>query len=337
MPGDTVSTAQGFAPATSMPAPSTSDKPLPDIAKRGDAVSQRPVFTLLAPMPASLNMVSGAAVNGVFYVVGGHDGTRDGNDFNAYHPETNTWSALKPLPEWRYQSSGAVSMRGKLNLVGGWDNQPGSRLPHNTVFDFDPVLNSWGLASTMPTLSAGGASAQINGKLYVTTSQNGYSNPAYVHTLHVWDPSGRSWAELRGSTVVHLTPASGVIANKFYIVGGGDGTGAITDVLEAYDPSANSWKVLASMPDPRTGAAGAVVNGKLYVIGGNAAAGLTNAVSVYDPSTDSWSSSAPMPSARSGMACGVIGNTVYLAGGSDATGTLNTLESMSVPAARRRE
>ncbi len=272
-------------------------------------------------------------MRGVFLVIGGHDGNRDGNEFNAYHPETNTWTALQPLPDWRYQSSGAVSMRGRLYLVGGWDNREGSRLPHDEVFEYDPATGVWAVAATLPTLSGGGASGVINGKLYVLTAQNGYSTPAYVHTLHVWSPRDDSWKELRGSTVIHVTPASGVIDNKLYVVGGqnGDGTGAITDVLEAYDPATDAWTVLAPMPDPTNGAAGAVINGLLYVIGGNTGSGDTNAVSVYDPATDSWSRSTPMPSARCSMASGVIGNTAYLAGGRNASWSLSTLESMRVP------
>ncbi|MBK9471256.1 MAG: TIR domain-containing protein [bacterium] len=292
-----------------------------------------PVFSALAPMPTPLSMVSGTAVRGVFLVIGGHDGNRDGNEFNAYHPETNTWTALQPLPDWRYQSSGAVAMRGRLYLVGGWDNREGSRLPHDDVFEYDPATGVWAVATTLPTLSGGGASGVINGKLYVLTAQNGYSTPAYVHTLHVWSPRDDSWKELRGSTVIHVTPASGVIDNKLYVVGGqnGDGTGAITDVLEAYDPATDAWTVLAPMPDPTNGAAGAVINGLLYVIGGNTGSGDTNAVSVYDPATDSWSRSTPMPSARCSMASGVIGNTAYLAGGRNASWSLSTLESMRVP------
>jgi N-acetylneuraminic acid mutarotase len=292
-----------------------------------------PVFAPLAPMPAALSMVSGTAVRGVFLVMGGHDGIRDGNDFNAYHPETNTWTALQPLPDWRYQTSGAVAMRGRLYLVGGWDNRVGSRLPHDEVFEYDPASGTWDVATKLPLLSAGGASGVINGMLYVLTSQNGYSDPPYVHTLHVWHPLNDSWKELRGSTVVHVTPASGVIANKLYVVGGGSGasTGALTDVLEVYDPATDTWTVLAPMPDPTNGAAGAVVDGRLYVIGGRTASGISNAVSVYDPATDSWSRSAPMSAARAEMACGVIGNIAYLAGGSDSSGTLSALESMRVP------
>lgn len=294
----------------------------------GQPEEAAPVYTSLAPMPTPLSMVSGTAVRGVFMVAGGHDGTRDGNEFSAYHPESNTWTALQPLPDWRYQSSGAVAMRGRLYLVGGWDNRQGSRLPHSEVYEYDPVPGTWSIASRMPTLSAGGASGVMNGMLYVLTSQNGHSDPPCVHTLHVWNPLDDTWKELKGSTVVHVTPASGVIANKLYIAGGGDGLGGTTDVLEAYDPATNAWTVLAPMPEPRNGAAGAVIDGLFYVFGGETESGVTNAVSVYDPETNAWSRSAPLPTPRTTMACGAIGNTAFLAGGSNASGTLNSLVSM---------
>jgi hypothetical protein len=291
------------------------------------------IFSALAPLPAARMMAAGAAVNGIVYVAGGQDGSHDRAELYGYSPGTNSWSTLAPMPGGRYQGSGAATINGRLYVVGGWDNTS-TWLPHNTLFEYNPATNSWATRAAMPTLSAGGACGVVNGKLYVTTAQNGYSGTAKL--LHVWDPVADAWTSLPSSASAHSTPAAGVIGGKFYVVGGGDGVGGISSTLEAYDPAANAWTTLAPMPEPRTGASGTVANGKLYVIGGSTASGISTAVSVYDPVSNSWSNDVPMTAARSLMASGMVGNNVYLAGGSDAAGNaLTTVESMSpvVPSA----
>jgi N-acetylneuraminic acid mutarotase len=64
-------------------------------------------------------------------------------------------------------------------------------------------------------------------------------------------------------------PASGVINDKIYVIGGAIGsvTGAIS-TNEEYDPASNIWASMASMPTNRWNAGAGVVNGKIYIIGG---------------------------------------------------------------------
>jgi len=168
----------------------------------------------------------------------------------------------------------------------------------------------------LPMRTGGGASGVIAGKLYVTTSDNGYSTSNEARRfLHVYDPVRNFWRALAPSPSVHRTAVvGGAIAGRFYVVGGEWGNRIQLDV---YDPAVNLWTPKASSPTSRIQMAGAVQNGKLYVLGGitNAASLPVAVVESYDPATDAWTSEAPLPTARTGLGAAVVDDTLYAVGG----------------------
>ena len=75
-------------------------------------------------------------------------------------------------------------------------------------------------------------------------------------------------------------------------------TGASTAIVEAYDPQANRWELLAPLDFPRTlHTAVLMSDGRVLVTGGMA--GTRNeriALStIYDPTTNAWTSAAALP------------------------------------------
>jgi len=75
-----------------------------------------------------------------------------------------------------------------------------------------------------------------------------------------------------------------------------------TDIVEVYDPGANTWSSVARMPGPRHGLVLLAVQGMLVAAGGaadgSAPATPTNSTFVYDPALDRWGTNAPMPEPR---------------------------------------
>jgi hypothetical protein len=108
--------------------------------------------------------------------------------------------------------------------------------------------------------------------------------------------------------------AAGVVNGVLYAVGGPGSTGQL---VEAYDPSTNTWTTKAPMPTARHGLAAGVVNGVLYAVGGaNFSSGIAvQTVEAYDPSTNTWTTKAPMSTARYGLAAGVVNGVLYAVGG----------------------
>jgi N-acetylneuraminic acid mutarotase len=113
-----------------------------------------------------------------------------------------------------------------------------------------------------------------------------------------------------------------VINDKLYVAGGLNGTGALTKVLEVYDPVANTWTTLAHMPAAVQFPASVALNGKLYVFGGNNGTSDVATVQVYDPHKNQWRILSSLPSALSGSSGVVVYGLAFMEGG-DGSGTTN--------------
>ncbi len=125
---------------------------------------------------------------------------------------------------------------------------------------------------------------------------------------------------------VGLQPGVGVVNGILYAVGGFTATGFGPNTNEAYDPTTDSWTVLAAPPGIPVGAdAGnnvAVVSGIVYLIGGNASGSCTDANVAYNPLTNVWVVKASMPTPRCGVAVVADSGFIYAIGGTDTSGSI---------------
>jgi N-acetylneuraminic acid mutarotase len=102
------------------------------------------------------------------------------------------------------------------------------------------------------------------------------------------------------------------------VIGGYTDTGSLVNTVEAYDPSADTWTEVASVPARLHHANAAVVDSKIYILGfltrGFAPSGRCF---VYDPAEDAWTEISSMPSGteRGSSAIAAIDGDIYLAGG----------------------
>ena len=73
-----------------------------------------------APLPTGRSSVAGAALAGMFVVIGGEDGAENRvyDEVDAYDPGTDSWTALTPLPQ-PMQGIGAAVTDGQLFVPGG--------------------------------------------------------------------------------------------------------------------------------------------------------------------------------------------------------------------------
>jgi N-acetylneuraminic acid mutarotase len=112
---------------------------------------------------------------------------------------------------------------------------------------------------------------------------------------------------------------------RLYAIGGRDANGDPTDVAERYDAVADTWTVLAPLPEPRDHAA-AVYDGEghILVIGGAGVSGNPQtSVFSYDLANGIWSTIASQPTALQGQAAVLGANgRAYVLGGS--TGSSET-------------
>jgi N-acetylneuraminic acid mutarotase len=116
--------------------------------------------------------------------------------------------------------------------------------------------------------------------------------------------------------------AAALLDGKIYVVGGKTKT-ELTDVVEAYDPSLDTWNTNVSpLPFPMDHVGLDAYNGKLYLVGGfiepdeGPHRRATNSLFIYDPLKNEWEDGKPMPTARAGLTAKFIDGILYAIGGS---------------------
>nr|MBA2475413.1 Ig-like domain-containing protein [Actinomycetota bacterium] len=124
--------------------------------------------------------------------------------------------------------------------------------------------------------------------------------------------SSGAW-EVRAPSGPARQEVSYVQANgKLYLAGG-------STAHEVYDPAANAWTPIASLPANLDHIQAVEVGGLVYYVGGLTAwpGPHVNTVYVYNPATDAFTQGTPMPSGRGRGAGGVAvyNGKIYVAGG----------------------
>lgn len=203
--------------------------------------------------------------NGKGYVGTGFDGTTMYNDFFAYNPATNTWSASGAIPIMpgtpRYDA--AAFAIGNIGYVGtGYDNSY-----QNDFYRYDAVANTWSSANStgaarMPNLAGSKRKAAtawtLNGKGYICA---GINSGTTVNELWEFNPAQGlygTWNTKRALTnktdssfddlytgIVRENGIAMVINNQVFLMSGDNGSALTSTWL--WDPINDQWTVQQPM------------------------------------------------------------------------------------------
>ena len=155
--------------------------------------------------------------------------------------------------------------------------------------------------------------------------------------VKVIDSSGRESVEpatvtawsLKSSSLIGTYSSAAVGYNgKIYRFGGytdTTGTITITNAVEVYDPSTDSWTNVSPMPTSRANLTAAEAGGSIYVIGGYSGTSDLNTVEAYDPSANAWTTKASLPEALSYAKAVSLNGKVYVTGGLNGSNARNVL------------
>ena len=217
-----------------------------------------------------------------------------------------SWQTLAPMPTARQELASAV-LNGKIYAIGGYDS---SGTPTNIVEVYDPATNTWSSAHPIPRALHHNSAAVAAGKLY---SFGGPSTQVFVY-----DELNDSWSAVASMLFFQvLSPAVGVFNDKIYVAGGVSGGRGNTkqNLVEVYDPVANTWTALQRMRVGRNHCGGAFIDGKFYVVGGRRRVLALDANEVYDPQTNTWMPQAPLPTPRAGIGVAAVNGELFVFGG----------------------
>src|ERR1700682_4856789 len=125
-------------------------------------------------------------------------------------------------------------------------------------------------------------------------------------------PANAAWKPMATPPVPTSSAAAESINGIIYVAGGAS-VSAKNSTLQAFNPTTNTWTILASMPltlYQGDGAGG--INSQLYVAGGWNASLPTNVLLRYDPPSNTWTSLAGMSHWSACGATGVIDSKLYV-------------------------
>lgn len=216
--------------------------------------------------------------DGRVLVVGGNIGN---GQFTArveiFDPQTNVWSEAQPLPAERADHTALLLKNGRVLVAGGQTDANG--LAGGDALLYDPQADTWTATAPMvkpriwaqPALLADGRVLVAGGMTLEDMPANTFSASA-----EVYDPASNAWsaagfmAQPRYSHFLFPLPDGQVVA----FGGARDGDccwngDSFVREIEIYDPTANLWRVVGELPQPRAqAAAAALLDGCIWLSGG---------------------------------------------------------------------
>ena len=229
-------------------------------------------------------------------------------------PSPSPFASPPPQPPQRAEPSlpapveetAAATAEGNLYVLGGF-NAAGASL--SSVYVFDGT--GWREGPSLPLPVDHPSAASLGGYVYLA---GGHSNGRDSARLFRLD--GEEWTELAPMHFARGGHALVGLGGRLYALGGNTTRGNVAAV-EAYDPIANTWTVVASLPSPRNHISGFAAGGTVCVAGGRSPT--IARVDCLDPGSLAWSPlpDLPQPTSGGGALAFDDGDVVVL-GGEDA-------------------
>jgi hypothetical protein len=122
----------------------------------------------------------------------------------------------------------------------------------------------------MPTTLSAYAAAVFEGKLFIF---GGWNGTAYVALTYAYDPERDEWSERTRMPTPRGLAGATVAGDRIYVIGGTDGQ-RLLSVNEAFTPAQDDidgqpWRVLAPLPDGRSGLGVVALADTIHALGGD--------------------------------------------------------------------
>lgn len=275
--------------------------------------TRKPVWELRTNVPVALYDSTSSVLNGIIYVLGGHNMTSSVMNGKGYRYDyiNDTWSTCKGIAR-----IGATSnvINGKLYFTGGDSGSGTSVTDAHSMYD--ETTDTWTTKAALLTRMSMATSCVINNLLYVVSGRTYNYNTRQNNQCY--DASTNTWSNKTNITVQTFNATSAVHNNKMYVIGGYHGK-----TIPIYDPSTDTWTNAASIPTSGQKGCAQEFNDKIYVFG------CGNDTQCYDPITNKWTTldKYPMKTPVYFAASSIIDGCIFCIGGrllSDGTYSKDT-------------
>lgn len=166
-----------------------------------------------------------------------------------------------------------AKVNGKIYVFGGASGD--ELVSMNVVQEYDPQTNKWITKAIMPLPRYSSTVSVVNDKIYIFggSKVGGFVPPEPVATVDMYDPKTDTWTkDITQMPTPRWALSSSVISGKIYVIGGFDNNQRGTNIVEVYDPIANTWIQKSNMPTARGMHSISITDGKIYAIGGGPSA-----------------------------------------------------------------
>ena len=233
-------------------------------------------WTRRKDMPTRLTHLNPAIDGNTLWLAGGFKGKHPGpvsDEVWRYDVASDAWASGPPLPEPR--AGGGLAVVGReLHYFGGYKADRDANAGDHWSLPLDGG-KAWRREADLPDPRGHVSSAVLDGKLYALGGDHGHDiTQIDVDSCHRFDPAAKTWAAIaslpdgrshfESSTIVHR--------GRIVIVGGRCNSsrpprGVVGDILE-YEPGADRWRVLGTLPEKVLAPSAAILSGRLVVTGG---------------------------------------------------------------------
>jgi len=227
------------------------------------------------PLQVPMSSQSSHAVNGKIYVFA------DGSSATTYvfDPAISKWRMRAAMPENRGTSLSAES-NGLILFL--WSQQFRTWTKGLVYY---PESDRWLYITPMPsntpgrnrTLAGYGGSFFLLGGWLQGIGERIYKSECYRVDVQ---PIGFEdlWSKITAMPTGRAYATAATVNGKIYVMGGRNSKGDL-DLVEQYDPVADTWETKTPMPMPSDILQSVVANGKIYVI-------MSQRIYEYDPALD---------------------------------------------------
>ena len=232
--------------------------------------------TSLTPIPESRVMIGdySCVLEDRIYVIGG--GEKQGEDseissrVDLYDPGSDRWHSRQELP-LPLTGIGVCSLNGQVYVTGGMSD---SYLSRNSVYRYDPVMDSWTRVADMLNPRYRHIAVEVDGKMYAIGGINNNSSPSGLKSAEVYDPASDSWAPLSPAPTQICEMASCVVGGEIYLLGGRESirAGILPNILK-YNTGLDIWTMIDEIPGKLYQASASVIGRNIYLFGGSGARG----------------------------------------------------------------
>jgi len=265
---------------------------------------------------------SSTVLDGKIYAIGGIGGNNLGlgglDSVESYDPANDTWTLESKMSVPRVDAS-AVSLNGKIYVMGGFDNLIGRSTFYDSMEVYDPATKTWSSKAKMPELRCDHEAVALNGYIYVIGGSKAVYNSAtgqykieMTDKVLRYNPSTDTWSTVGSISTARREFGAAVANGKIYIIGGYDASDKLTASIEEYNPSNDTWTTKNPMPVASALFGTATTNDKIYVIGG---VGNNGSFREYDPVTETWTDKGEYPFAGERHKAEIVDSRIYTMGG----------------------